>query len=96
MIRIHQLKLPLDSGNNDIADRIVKILRIKKEELIDFKIIRRSIDARKKDNVHYIYIVDVSVRHEERVLKRCSSKDISAAPSEKYIVPECGSGDLTS
>ena len=94
MIRIHQLKLPVGSGNNEIADRIVKTLKIKNEELIDFKIIRRSIDARKKDNVHYIYIVDASVRHEEKVLKRCSSKDISAAPSEKYIVPECGSEKL--
>lgn len=97
MIRIQQLKIPIDCSaniDNDIADKIAKTLRIPKSDVKRCSIVRRSIDARKKDNVQYIFIVDAEVKNEKHVLKKCSSKDIFAAPVEKYIMPLKGQAEL--
>ncbi len=97
MIRINQLKLPIDSSVNvgdAIAEKIAKTLRIPKSDVLKFSIVRRSIDARKKDNILYIYVVDAEVKHEKQVLKKCLSKDIFAAPDERYVIPEKGENVL--
>lgn len=94
MIRINQLKLPIGCSEDDIKKRIAGELRISLSEIEGFSIVRRSIDARKKDNVHYIYIVDVKLKNEKKVLSRRASKDIFTAPEERYVLPEKGEKPL--
>ena len=60
MIRIRQIKVNLDSNN--LKDKILSRLKIKNDELIDFKINKRSIDARLKPKLYYIYEVDVTLK----------------------------------
>ncbi len=94
MIRIQQLKLPISCSNDDILGKIAKTLRLQKSEIKSFSIVRRSIDARKKDNIQYIYIVDAEVKNEKQVLKKCASKDIFAAPDQRYVIPTRGENIL--
>ena len=64
-------------------------LRIPASEITGLQIRRRSIDARKKDNIQYIYTVDVSTRHSEaRVLKQCRNSRVSPAKPVYYKVPK--------
>ena len=48
MIRISQLKLPAGHSREDLEKKITKTLRIRKEALTSWTVVRRSLDARKK------------------------------------------------
>lgn len=97
MIRVSQLKLHIQHNESDIRSLVIKKLRIIPDDLIDFKIIRKSVDARDKDNIRFIYSVDCIVKNEELVLKKHSKdKDITASEQNEYILPEQGSLDMAS
>ena len=82
MIRIRQIKVNIDSNN--IKDKILSRLKIKSDELIDYKINKRSIDARYKPDLYYIYEIDVKLKDEEKILKNNKDKDILKTPIENY------------
>ena len=82
MIRIRQIKVNLDSNN--LKDKILSRLKIKNDELIDFKINKRSIDARLKPKLYYIYEVDVTLKNEDIILKNNKDKDILKTSIDNY------------
>ncbi len=94
MIRIRQIKLKVESTNKDLISKIAKILRVNKESIKKIKIIKRSLDARKKENIIYVYEVDVSVNNEEKILKRIKSNDVFKTPKEVYTFPSSGTNSL--
>lgn len=51
-------------------------------------LVRKSVDARRKAGVHFVYTVDVSVSGEETVLARCGGADIVRAPEDRYEPPK--------
>ena len=53
MFRIEQMKLPLTYDDHDLSLMICKELRITEAELVSYEIVRRSLDARKKSDIHY-------------------------------------------
>jgi len=65
MIRVREIKV--DVKINNLEESLLKKLRINKEDLINYKINKRSIDARKKDNVYFIYEVDVNLKNENKI-----------------------------
>ena len=87
MIRIRQIKVSVD--NNNLKDEIISRLKINDNDLIEFKINKRSIDARHKPVLYYIYEADVSVKDEMIVLNRINDKDVFLTPDEEYIFNEC-------
>ncbi len=76
MIRINQMKLNIEHTPADFERKILKTLRIKKEELQGFQIRRQSIDARKKPDLYYVYSVDVQVKDEAKVRKSAKGNQI--------------------
>ena len=70
MIRVNQVKCPIDASYEQIKRETAALLRVKTEELLDLIIERQSIDARKKPNVFYTYSVTVRLSNEEKVLKK--------------------------
>ena len=84
MIRVRQVKVKLNSSDELIRKSIANKLKINVNEIISFKINKQSIDARDKENVHYICEFDVKLKNEEKVLKY-KSNDILLTPDEKYI-----------
>ena len=63
MIRITQIKLPISHTEKDLIREICKKLKCNETEF-EYKLSKKSIDARKRDGLQYIYSVDV------RLLKR--------------------------
>ena len=59
MLRIQQLKLPPDHSEKDLIHAVRKSLRISENQSFSHEIIRRSIDARKRPDIYYVYTVDV-------------------------------------
>ena len=82
MIRIRQIKVDIDC--NDLKEKIISRLKIKNDDLVNFRINKRSIDARLKPKLFYIYEVDVEVLNEEKILVTNKDKDILKAPDETY------------
>lgn len=58
--RIHQIKLDLDQGHDDFASAIRKKLKKKRLAVRDIKIVKESVDARKKPAVKLVYTLDFS------------------------------------
>ncbi len=82
MIRVRQVKLPIES--NDIIEKVAKVLRVSKNEIHDIKIIKKSLDARNKNRLMFVYEVDVKVSDENKVLKHNHCADVFKAPNEEY------------
>jgi uncharacterized FAD-dependent dehydrogenase len=80
MLRINELKLPLDHPDHALRDAIVARLGIEVGDLIDFNVFKRSYDARKKAAIVLIYAIDVEVANEKAVLARLK-KDQTILPS---------------
>ncbi|MEM7772627.1 MAG: NAD(P)/FAD-dependent oxidoreductase [Cyanobacteria bacterium P01_A01_bin.37] len=70
MIRLNEIKLPLDHPESAIQDAILKKLRIPAAKLISYTIFKRSYDARKKGKIILVYIVDVETTKENALLQR--------------------------
>ncbi len=92
MIRLRQVKLSIYEEDK-LVTKIESILKTKVES---YTIIKKSLDARKKPDLYYIYEVDVLVSNEQKVLKRFSKNDdIFLAPIEKYERPNSGDVKLS-
>ncbi|MDB5801609.1 MAG: dependent oxidoreductase family protein [Rhodocyclales bacterium] len=70
MLRLTEVKLPLDHPHEDLHAAILQRLGIAPAELLSFSIFKRSHDARKKSAIALIYSVDVTVHNEAALLKR--------------------------
>jgi uncharacterized protein len=80
MLRLTELKLPLDHGEGAIAAAILERLRIKPDDLRSYSVFRRAIDARKKSAIALTYTLDIDVKNEAAVLAR-GKKDIHLSPA---------------
>jgi uncharacterized FAD-dependent dehydrogenase len=97
MLRITELKLPLDHADEELRPALVQRLGIDSDELLDFTLFKRSYDARKKSTeLQFIYTIDFQVRDEATLLKRLShDKHLTAAPDVSYKVLGQAPADLS-
>lgn len=94
MIRITQIKLPLDCKDEKAAllKKAAGLLRVETDCLQSLSLVKKSIDARKKPDIYRVYTVDVKVADESRVLKRSGSKNgqIQLVEETAYHFPAIG------
>lgn len=89
MIRITEIKLSIHGTEADLLKKAAKRLRIPQEAIKDYGIYRRSLDARKEENIHYVYVLDVAVDDENRVMKKLEKeKTVSLTPDFGYVLPK--------
>ncbi len=85
MIRITELRLPIDHAPEAVEAAILKYLHLPAKDLIDFEIFKRSYDARKNVTLSFIYTVDLSVKNEEAVLRQFDGDiHIRSSPDTSY------------
>ena len=85
MIRITELRLPIDHTPEQLESAICKQLGISAADLISFEVFKRSYDARKNSVLTFIYSLDVNVRDEKRVLeKNAHHPHIKVSPDTSY------------
>jgi uncharacterized protein len=80
MLRLTEVKLPLDHTEADIQIAILKKLGISAKDLIEYAIFKRSYDARKKGAIALVYILDIKTPKEKQLLQRFK-KDPHVAPT---------------
>lgn len=93
MIRISQIKLHINHSEADLIAEIVRILKVSHESIKEYKIKKKSIDAR-KDMVKYIYSVDVAVKNQEKVIKKIKNVNVSISNDKKYYFTPSGGKKL--
>jgi uncharacterized FAD-dependent dehydrogenase len=85
MLRLTEVKLPLDHPEEALEAAILKKLGIPAAKLIRFEIHRRSYDARKRAAIALIYSLDVEVKDETAVLKALrGDKNVMRTPDMAY------------
>ena len=85
MLRLSELRLPLEHGSNDLQEAVLRRLRIPPDQLLEQRLVKRSIDARRRDRIQVIYSLDVAVRSEAAVLRRHRGNPrIRTAPDTRY------------
>jgi uncharacterized FAD-dependent dehydrogenase len=85
MLRLTELKLPLDHSADALKLAILNRLKIGARELESFTIFRRGFDARKPEKIALIYTIDAAVKNEAAVVKRLRrERRVSPAPDTSY------------
>ncbi|WP_300565713.1 NAD(P)/FAD-dependent oxidoreductase [uncultured Acetatifactor sp.] len=82
MLRVNQVKLRTGHTAAELKRQAASILRVPEQNITELKIIRQSIDARKKPVIFYSYSVDVAVKDEDRILHRFRGKENLVCRSE--------------
>ncbi len=92
MYRIQQVKLNIDHTEEELLIKAAEALRIKEEDIKELTIFRKSIDARKKDEILFIYALDVETDKEVKISKR--NTNISLVDPFIYEVEASGEKPL--
>ncbi len=93
MIKITQLKLPIEHKKEDLEKKVCKLLQIPPNKLYGIEILKRSLDARKTP-LMYNYQLGVFAEGEEKIVKKIKNKDISLGSLVKYRFPKLGDENL--
>lgn len=94
MIKIQQLKLPISHTEAQFLRKMEKMLRVKPEDILSYRISKQSIDARRKE-LCYVYTVEVQVKKEAAVLSSAKDSRISQAKEISYQFPTGGIHSLS-
>ena len=89
MIRIREISMPPEHSVHQLPYEAARLLRLSNSKVRGLKIVRRSVDARKKPDVRIVYTVDVTVDgNENKILRQSGCKRASIAPANYYKAPK--------
>lgn len=89
MLRIGQIKGKLDQSPEKIREIVCKKLKIDTIQIESFEIRKRSLDARKREEIHYVYTIDMKLYQEEKLLKKRKDLLQYAVKEVVYTFPSC-------
>ncbi|MCI8477985.1 MAG: hypothetical protein HFE97_06500 [Oscillospiraceae bacterium] len=87
MIRIQNIPLPLDGTQAQLQKRAARLLGIRPDEIQSLALVRQSIDARKKNQIHYVCTVHVTTAGEDALVRRAGSGKITLVQETPYVFP---------
>ena len=94
MIILSNINLSINEDIDNIKDKITKKLKLKNKD-IQYKILRESIDARKRDNLFFVYQVLVDIDEKKIDKNILSDKDVNLYKEEKQEILKKGQIKLT-
>jgi len=98
MIRIQQIKVPVRHSRQDIEQKIRKLLHVKQEQPFTFQIWKQSIDARRGQEMSYIYTVDVELGlkegQEKKLIQKVHNNNVMLTDRKNYTFPQTGTVQL--
>ncbi|MFC2470498.1 NAD(P)/FAD-dependent oxidoreductase [Lachnoanaerobaculum gingivalis] len=88
MLHINSLQLNVHHDENDLKKKLAKTIGCNIDEIKEYEIRKRSIDARKKPEISYSYSIDVSLLNETKYLKK--NRALSIAKPVVYAYEDAG------
>ncbi len=93
MIRINNIKVNIDNNNQKHILKKVNELFNNKYQIDNYKIVKKSIDARNINNICYVYTLDINSDYEEDILNKY--KFVNKTPQETYNFKITGTNKLS-
>lgn len=90
MIRLFEIKLPVNHAPDALKKAAARTLRINETSIETLHIRRQAVDARKKNAISFVYTVDCRVQSEQSLVRKCSTPKIIIAPDEVYAAVSPG------
>lgn len=92
MLRINQVKIRVGHTEEQLKKKAAELLHIPSQEILEMKILRQSIDARRKPDIFYSYSLAVVVKNEDKVLHKFQGREnqVSRYLPVKYVFPKPG------
>lgn len=87
MIRLNDISIPLDYNEKILKKQAAKTAGCSTEEIDKIRLVKRSVDARKKDNVHFIVSVEFETKKEKEILKKLPQNKAVAVKQVEYKAP---------
>ena len=94
MIRLNQVTMPVGHSMEALLNRCAKLLKLSTQDIRELRIVKQSIDARKKPDILYSYVIDIVCDKEAKVLKQSRLKQAELIKREVYRFPEGGQKEL--
>lgn len=94
MLKIANIKLDIKSDEQALLKKAARLLRVEEKDITDFRIVKRSLDARRKPELFYIYTVTLNCRHHDEKKFAGRHKDIMLTNKKTYQFPPCGDAPL--
>lgn len=91
MLRINELRLPLDYENEieQLKAEASRVLKIEKTDINTIEIYKKSVDCRKRNDLHFIYSVNVLIDgDEDALLARLANPKVQKTSAYTYMLPE--------
>ena len=90
MIRIRDIALPPEHNVSQLQFEAAQLLHVSASKIKGLRLVKRSVDARKKPDVKIIYTIDVMIDgNEEKLVRKSGCKRASVAKVSYYKVPKC-------
>ena len=87
MLKIDQIKVPVSATKQELLKKVAKNIGIQEKEISNVHILKRSLDARKKPTLFYVYSIAFSVNDELKFLKKTKNKNITQYKPVEYSLP---------
>lgn len=95
MILVRGLHLGVGESEEKLKALAAKTLRIAENDIKKLEITKKSLDARKKNDIRIVYAVAVEVSgNEEKIISRAKNKDVGTYEKYEYAIPECAAPDM--
>ena len=89
MLRVNEISIPLDGDLQAIKNEVSSILDIPLDYIREIEIARQSIDSRQRNNIKFIYSVNVDISSDEdKILSRFPPSKVSLYKKYKYELPD--------
>lgn len=79
MLRVTGIRLSLDQDESMLPDELAKKIKIDRHKIKFWRIWKKSVDARRKNNINFVYTIDFTVENENEIIKRFNKKGVSKA-----------------
>ena len=93
MIRINDIKLSLTYTNKELLKNAAAEISVKESDIRKIRLVKLSVDARKKQNIHFNASVEASLDNEQRILNRFPINKVSPVSETKYSVSFVGEAE---
>lgn len=90
MIKVSGIRVPEGADTEHVRKKTAHMLRIKTEDMQDFRVLKRSVDARKKNEICDVYTVSFDAPDEKNTVRGCGLKNVSLIEETRYEYPISG------
>ena len=87
MLILRNIKISVSADFNDLSKLFEEITHISSREISDISLYKRSIDARRKDDIRYVCSFLINAKNEKQMLHKLKRFDASVYSEQKYIYP---------